>query len=194
MRPAPGDLLIIRHAPADHGGRLCGRTDVPAILPDAASLAGLAEFLAGSAMIASPAARCLATARALSADGGIETEERLWEQDFGRFDGQSFVDLPDLGEMTREALASHRWPGGESFEDMAGRLDPALTALIVVAQARPVAVVAHAGTVRAALGRALGAPSRGLAFDIAPLSVTRFRCYAGGLAILGVGLPPSAFA
>ena len=43
-----------------------------------------------------------------------------------------------------------------------------------------VAVVAHAGVIRAALGLALGAPARGLAFQVAPLSLTRLVALPGG--------------
>ena len=46
--------------------------------------------------------------------------------------------------------------------------------------AGPVAVVAHAGTVRAALSLALGEVSAGLAFEVDPLSITRIRCLPGG--------------
>ncbi|ETX13691.1 BluF protein [Roseivivax halodurans JCM 10272] len=194
MRPVPGDLLLIRHAQADHGDRLCGRTDVPAILPPAQELAGLSGWLSDCEMVASPAARCVATAHALRANGDIATDARLWEQDFGDFDGVPFEGLPALGEMSREAIAAHPWPGGESFADMAARVSPALKRFIEAAARPPLAIVAHAGTVRAGLGLALGAPAHGLAFDIPPLSVTRLRCTAGGIAILGVALPPSAFA
>ena len=189
--PDTDELVLIRHAPADHGGRLCGRTDVAARLPDAAALAPLRAWLAGCTdVVASPASRCVETARALFPGHGPRLDATLWEQDFGEEDGLPFAALPDLGPLPREALAQRCPPGGESFLDMVARVGPALETL--AAQARtggPVVVVAHAGTVRAALGLALGAPSAGLGFEVAPLSVTRLRCFGGGFSVIGCNWP-----
>ncbi|MBY6003774.1 histidine phosphatase family protein [Salipiger bermudensis] len=184
--PETNELLLIRHAPADHGGRLCGRTDVPALLPEEDVMAPLRGWLAGcSRLVSSPAQRCVQTAEALFPKRAVAVDERLWEQDFGAHDGLRFSELPDLGVMDRETLAAHCPPGGESFAAMAARVSPALMALAQEARAGgPVAVVAHAGTARAALGLALDLPSAGLGFEIAPLSVTRLRCHADGLSII----------
>ncbi|SMX36925.1 histidine phosphatase family protein [Maliponia aquimaris] len=177
--------MLIRHAPALHGGRLCGRTDVPADLSDVA-LAPLRALLAGVAhRVASPALRCVQTAGALWTGQDIPIDDRLWEQDFGAQDGLPFDRVPDLGPLSSEALAAHRPPGGESFADMAARVRPALEALASKARAEgPVAVVAHAGTVRAALALALGTVPPALAFEVAPLSLTRLRVYEGGLSVM----------
>lgn len=94
--------------------------------------------------------------------------------------------MPDLGRLEREQLAAHRPPGGESHADMAGRVAPALQDL---ATGGTVAVVAHAGTIRVALGLALGQMSQGLAFAIAPLSLTRLSVMDGEWAILSVNEP-----
>ena len=184
--PETNELLLIRHAPADHGGRLCGRTDVPAMLPSEPDLAPLRGWLSGcSSVVSSPARRCLQTAGALFPETVVATDERLWEQDFGTHDGLRFSDLPDLGVLDRETLAAHCPPEGESFAAMVRRAQPALKALAARARAGgPVAVVAHAGTARAALGLALEVPSAGLGFEIAPLSVTRLRCHEGGLSVI----------
>lgn len=184
--PETNELLLIRHAPADHGGRLCGRTDVPALLPNEDALAPLRAWLCGcSDVVSSPARRCVQTAEALFPGRDIGTDGRLWEQHFGAHDGLRFSELPDLGVLDRDTLAAHCPPGGESFAAMVARVSPALLPLAEAARAGgPVAVVAHAGTARAALGLALSAPSAGLGFEIAPLSVTRLRCHEGGLSII----------
>ena len=71
-------MLLIRHAPADHGGRLCGRTDVPAILPSEADLAPLRGWLSGcTRVVTSPALRCVQTAGALLPDHARPTDNRL---------------------------------------------------------------------------------------------------------------------
>lgn len=162
---------MLRHAPARTDGRLCGRTDVPAVLPPSADAGRLAEVLAGTRRrVTSPALRCLQTAGALWPGPAVPSDPRLWEQDFGDWDGRPAADIPDLGPLSRKALAEHRPPGGESFHDLCARVWPALED---AAGAGDAAVVAHAGTVRAALALALGDPADALAFEIAPLSVTR---------------------
>jgi alpha-ribazole phosphatase len=187
---APSELVLIRHAPAETGGRLCGRRDVPAMLDDAVVLARLAAALAGvRAVVTSPALRCRQTAGALFRDAAPREDARLWEQDFGAEDGTAHADLPDLGPLSREALADRRAPGGESFADMVARVTPALEALAAeAAVGGPVAVVAHAGTVRAALALALGTVPAALAFEVAPLSVTRFRCLDGAFSVVCVNV------
>ncbi|HQU68793.1 MAG TPA: histidine phosphatase family protein [Albidovulum sp.] len=166
------ELILIRHAPALAGGRLCGRTDVGADVSDAASMAALAGAIgAVDRVIASPALRCRQTAEALWPGRGFATEAALWEQDFGDWDGMAMARLPDLGPMTRAALASHRPPKGESFLDLCARARPAFLAL----PPGKSAIVAHAGTIRAALSLALTEAADALCFEVAPLSVSEFR-------------------
>lgn len=174
----PDELILIRHAPADHGGRLVGRTDVPALLPDAGAFDAIRAAVAGRAVLCSPALRCRQTANALAQNADVTLQPKLWEQDFGAHDGMRFDQLPDLGALSVQALAEHRAPGGESFADMAARVVPVLEA------AGPAVIVAHAGTVRAALGWALGSLAHGLAFEVAPLSVTRLRRHPAGVSII----------
>lgn len=173
MPAAATDLLLIRHAPVAEAGRLHGRSDPPA------RVQGLVPArLAPDRVLASPARRCTATAAALFPGAAVETDARLQEQDFGRHDGALLADLPDLGPLSPAELAAHAWEGGESFAELAARLAPALERL-----SGHVAVVAHAGTVRAALGLALGHLPAGLAFEVAPLSLTRLRRHPGGWAV-----------
>lgn len=185
---AAAELVLIRHALAETGGRLCGRRDVPARMDGEAALVRLALALRGVAeVVTSPALRCRQTAAALFPDRVPAEEARLWEQDFGAHDGLAPADLPDLGPLGREDLAAHAAPDGESFAAMAARAAPALESLARKAMAGgPVAVVAHAGTVRAALALALGSVPAALAFEIAPLSVTRLRCLDGAFSIICV--------
>lgn len=182
---ARDELVILRHAPADHGGRLCGRTDVAALLPEPLVLDKLRHLLAECTPVSSPARRCQETARALFSGLEVPTDVRLWEQDFGAHDGRSFADLPDLGTLPLDRLASYAAPGGESFTDMAARVGPVFSEMAErLRQSGPIVLVAHAGTARAALGLALGAPALGLSFEVAPLSLTRLRYYDAGMSIV----------
>lgn len=172
------ELLLIRHAPAANGGRLAGRRDVPADLPGPAPLAALRTALGEVRLVASPALRCRQTAAALFPRQLPALDARLWEQDFGAWEGVPLPDLPDIGAMTRDELAHHRPPRGESFADQCARVFPALHEL--AAQQGRIAIVAHAGVVRAALALALDDLPAALAFDVAPLSLTRILALPNG--------------
>ncbi|MBM3611355.1 MAG: histidine phosphatase family protein [Alphaproteobacteria bacterium] len=189
MRFDATELILIRHAPADTGGRLCGRRDVPLLDPDAPALLRLAERLSAvRRIVASPALRCRQTVAGLfPGRGAPPLDPRLWEQDFGAEDGRPHADVPDLGPLTTAELATRRPPGGESFANMVARVVPALEEVAAQGDG-PVAIVAHAGTVRAGLARAMGAVPQALAFEIAPLSVTRLRCHPAGWSVVSVNL------
>ncbi|MBD9526688.1 histidine phosphatase family protein [Paracoccus sp. PAR01] len=163
-------LLIARHAPLAQPG-LAGRRDVAADCSDRAALNWLRGQLQAEQVWSSPALRCRQTCDAMGF--GPQLIPALWEQDFGKWERDG---APDLGEMSPEALAAH-WPDqGESFLDMAARVQPVLNA------ARgTVAIIAHAGTVRAGLAMAVG-PSA-LSFSVAPLSLTILIRHPGGWAV-----------
>ncbi|WP_347266872.1 histidine phosphatase family protein [Paracoccus sp. (in: a-proteobacteria)] len=160
--PACARLLLLRHAPLAGPG-LVGRRDLAADCSDRAALAWARAALVGAQSYwASPALRCRQTCTAL----GLvpEWHPDLWEQDFGAWE-EPGATIPDLGPLPPGDLARHRPPGGESFLDMAKRVQPCLL------QARgTVAIVAHAGTVRAALALAVGPAA--LSFSVAPLSLS----------------------
>jgi len=71
-------------------------------------------------------------------------------------------------------------PGGESFMDLYRRVKAAIEHINVEAAGKDVIAVAHGGTIKAAVGLALGGePAKGLAFDIDNCSVTRLDHLAG---------------
>ncbi len=171
--PNNTELLLIRHAPSLDRGRLMGRRDVAADCSDSHTLAAVRAAIGlVDNVVISPARRCVETAAALWPDlEAPASDARLWEQDFGAWEGGQFVDLPDLGPLSPRELAAHRPPGGESFAELCARAQPALAEL--ARRGGRIAIVAHAGTVRAALALALGSEAPALAFQIAPLSITR---------------------
>ncbi|MDB6177861.1 histidine phosphatase family protein [Paracoccus sp. Z330] len=161
-------LQILRHAPALTQGRLAGRTDVDADCSDQNALAWIADRIDRSTQIVtSPAQRCRQTAGALGFDNA-PVDARFWEQDFGTWEGLPYARLPDLGPLPVAQLANHRPPGGESFHDMAERVQQAIEEL-----ATDSLLIAHAGTVRAALALVVGPAA--LSFSVAPLSLTVLR-------------------
>ncbi|AGT09435.1 phosphoglycerate mutase [Paracoccus aminophilus JCM 7686] len=158
-------LCLLRHAPLPPGSGLAGRRDLAAVLPLAPELAALQarlQALAPTRIWSSPALRCRQTCAALGLEA--ETDPRLWEQDFGAWE-QPGTAIPDLGPLPLEELARHRPPGGESFADLVARTRPALEAMTGTAL-----IIAHAGTVRAALSLVIGPAA--LSFAVAPLSLT----------------------
>lgn len=174
--PAPTELNLIRHAPSLDGGRMAGRRDVDADCSNLTALAALRLRLGVvDQVITSPAKRCLQTASALLPQASSRSDPRLYEQDFGLWEGMPYADLPDLGPLTTAQIAAHRPPEGESFDDLCARALPALGGH----QGR-VAIIAHAGVIRAALGWALGRQAAGLSFQIAPLSLTKIIVLADG--------------
>jgi len=181
IEPLQPGLLLIRHAPSRPQGRLYGRVDVPARIEGEPGIAALRELLGGvERRVSSPARRCRETAAAIWPDGPAEVDARLWEQDFGAWDGKPSSEIPDLGPLPPEQLVAHRPPGGESFNDVVRRAAPALREIAEANREAPVAVIAHAGTIRAALALALGANGPALAFEIAPLSLTRLQLLPSG--------------
>lgn len=181
-----GTLLLIRHAPLADPARLTGRRDVAAVV-DAAAARRMAA-LAGpvSRVVSSPARRCRETAAALWPEAVVAEDARLWEQDFGAWEGMALADLPDLGVMGGEELARSAPHGGESFAALCARSIPALEELAV--GGGRVAVVAHAGTVRAGLARAIGSAGAALAFRVAPLSLTVIDAAPSGWSVACVNL------
>lgn len=160
----PTRLLLVRHAPVLNPLGLTGRSDPQANCADLAALSWLrVQLLKADSVWTSPAQRTRMTAAALNL---VATQvPDLWEQDFGAWEGKPFDSLPDLGPLPLPDLAAHRPPDGESFLDMAARVQAALQ------HARgTTAIIAHAGTVRAALAMVIG--PQALAFAVAPLSLT----------------------
>ena len=186
------DIWLIRHARGIDGGAMAGRRDIDADCSDSASFEALRAKLGGFAqkddhLLASPARRCLQTAAALLETQAVTicTDARLWEQDFGTWEGMAFADLPDLGPLAPADLAAFAPPMGESFADLCARVWPALSAL---GTGRHI-IVAHAGVIRAALALALGAGDLqkahlGLGFSVGHLSLTRI-----SRAVEGAGAP-----
>lgn len=176
---ATTELILIRHAPALTEGRMAGRRDVGADCSNAAGFAARRVALgAVDHRLISPALRCQQTAAQLWPGETLPQDPRLWEQDFGQWEGVCYADLPDLGALCLAELAEHRPPGGESFADLSARVVPALQG--AAALGGRVAIVAHAGVVRVAIGLALGRAELGLAFQIAPLSMTQIIALPGG--------------
>lgn len=177
------ELYLIRHAPVRSDGGAYGQRDLPADLSDPEAMRALARALPQpTRVVVSPAMRCVETAGTIWPKEAPRSEPDFLEQSLGDWEGMPMSEVPDLGALPRAALAAHRPPGGESFLDLCARVSPALERLIASArrQEGPVMVVAHGGTVRAALAHAIGDIPAALAFRIDTLSVTRITALERG--------------
>ncbi|MBC9247104.1 histidine phosphatase family protein [Paracoccus sp. 11-3] len=161
-------ILLLRHAPSLTGGRLAGRRDVDADVSDRAAFDWMRKRIGTVAQtISSPARRCVKTAENLGLPPD-NMSDSLWEQHYGSWEGMKYRDLPDLGPLSAADLAQHCPAGGESFLDMSARVLPELQLI-----RQDTLIVAHAGTVRAALSQVVGHAA--LSFAVAPLSLTIMR-------------------
>ena len=178
----------VRHAPVRiDGGNIYGQKDIECDTSDTEVFEAVAKILPRQAVwVASNLMRTHQTAQAIWAAGfpkpaNMAKEAAFAEQHLGQWQG-----------MNRAAFLASRppgshWfadisepvPGGESFMDLYNRTCGAIERINAEQVGRDVIVVAHGGTIRAAVGLALGGqPEKGLAFDIDNCSVTRLDHFA----------------
>jgi alpha-ribazole phosphatase len=157
------DLFLIRHsAPLVEGGVCYGRLDLPLAEPCARSfdnvIAKLEAIEAGPPQFvwSSPLQRCERMARALALrfEAPLATDSRWIELDFGAWEGKTW------SEIDRDASngwATDYWnvapPLGETYRELWHRVEEALSTL-TEESAQRVAVVSHAGPIRAAVAKA----------------------------------------
>ncbi|MGH1349430.1 MAG: histidine phosphatase family protein [Methyloligellaceae bacterium] len=170
------EILLIRHARIVEAGRLIGKSDADCERPDDKTKSlirsAVGEF---DQLYCSPAKRCQHTTQTLFPDTEINTDARLWEQNFGDWEMMPLGDLPDIGELSTKELSLHTPPNGESFMDVYNRVVPVI--IEAAATAKKSIFVVHAGVIRALLGKALSTPEQGLLFNISNLSMTSISCF-----------------
>ena len=168
------ELIIVRHAPVVSDGRFYGRRDLPANCDDKKAFDNLRNELPyPQKLYVSPALRCRQTAQAIWPDfptDQMHMNANLWEQDFGDWEGIPYENIPDIGERTTEDLAYFQPPNGESFADLYERVIPVIHSL---RSETGVVIVAHAGTIRAALSMMAGDKFTGLRHDAPNLSYVK---------------------
>ena len=145
----------IRHAPIDPKGRYTGHSDISCRLPDKEDYRfGLADI---DIAYSSDLRRCVQTARWLFRQRAVLTDPALREQNFGEWEGCSYDDVyndnPHLDWNKPECIDP---PGGESYEAVVGRISLWIEGKLSRHQCERLAVVTHAGVIRAALAHANG--------------------------------------
>jgi probable phosphoglycerate mutase len=162
----PTRLWLARHGETEENaaGRILGRRDPPLSLAGVGQAEALAERMqeVGLASVwSSPLERARRTAELVGAVLGLEPVvlHALIESDRGEWEGRLVAELahesPELLAAFVAADPSFRFPGGESLAEQLQRTRSAMAT--VAAGPLPALVVAHAGTIRAALADS-GAP------------------------------------
>ncbi|EXI77562.1 MAG: putative phosphoserine phosphatase 2 [Candidatus Accumulibacter appositus] len=152
-------LFLIRHPrPLLESGICYGRLDIEAEDPQPVAKR-LRTFLpADTPIVTSPLRRALGLAEALHAQAQVDA--RLMEIDFGEWEGQrwSEIDRRFLDAWAADVL-HFAPPGGESAAMLRARVIDCVDSLSLCAEyAKRLALVTHAGVIRAALGYWLQLP------------------------------------
>ena len=182
-----------RHAPVlNTHGRCYGRHDVDCDVSNAAAFKNLAARVPdGAHWIATPLSRTQKTARAIvdqlrplgRAAPAPEIEPDFIEQDFGAWQGRSYAEIGAFGPDGHRfwlAPATTAAPEGESFVDVIARVATAVERRTAAHVGRDIVVVAHGGSIRAAVAAALDLePEAALALSVDTLSLTRLDHIAG---------------
>jgi alpha-ribazole phosphatase len=173
----------VRHAPVrSDGGNIYGQTDIACDTSDVEVFEAVAKILPRNAIwIASNLMRTHQTAEAIWAAGfprpaAMAKEKAFAEQHLGQWQGMNraaFVASRPAGSHWFADIKEPA-PGGESFMDLYNRTKGAIERINAEHAGQDVIAVGHGGTIKAAVGLALGGlVEQGLAFDIDNVSVTR---------------------
>jgi alpha-ribazole phosphatase len=191
--PAKPEVVVtrwwwVRHAPVrSDGGNIYGQTDIACDTGDREVFEAVAKILPRKAVwVASSLMRTHQTAEAIWATGfpkpaAMPREAAFAEQNLGQWQGMNRAAF-----LASRPVGSHWFagidepaPGGESFMDLYNRTCSAIDRLNLEHAGKDVIAVGHGGTIKAAVGLALGGqPEKGLAFDIDNCSVTRLDHFA----------------
>ena len=162
-------LLMIRHGrPTEEVvGTHYGQTDVP--LSDRGREQSLAvvEQLSTTkvdAIYSSDLQRACWLADKLAESRNLVASRLLTlrERSIGIFHGMTYAEglaeYPEEARMMRSLGAMHRPPEGEDLTDLAGRVLPAVAAIVDAHPGQTVVIVGHGGPMRVLLGDALAMP------------------------------------
>jgi broad specificity phosphatase PhoE len=158
-----GELILVRHGETSwsRDGRHTGRTDVPLTPLGEQQARSLAPSLADRKIVlalTSPAQRARRTAE-LAGLTHPETDERLWEWDYGAYEGMT------TPQIRVERPGWYLWRdgviGGETPEQVGRRADTVLDRVRPRLADGDVVLVAHGHVLRVLTARALGLPPDG---------------------------------
>ena len=180
---APTVVIFVRHGQTPSTGK---------ILPGRAPGLGLADKGKAQAqavadvlkdrkgvvaLYASPLQRTRETAAPIAKALGmsVKVDKGLFECDFGEWTGEDLAKLRKLPEWkaVQRNPSGFRFPGGESFSEMATRMQSTIDRYRATHPGGTVVAVSHADPIKAAAATALGVPlDLFQRIDISPCSMT----------------------
>ena len=185
-RPPVTRWWWVRHAPVALGAYLYGHTDLTCDCSDVVTLTALAARLPVEAVVVcSPLSRTRRTLEALLAAGWTVSnseplvEAAFLEQAFGAWEGVAWCELqkasnPQYATFWASPFTVRPPGGGENFLDVMTRVREAISRLADKYTGHNIVVIAHAGSIRAALALALDlTPEQVHTVAVDPLSLTR---------------------
>jgi alpha-ribazole phosphatase len=202
----PTRFFLIRHAIVEPSARLVmyGDMDVAicavALTQDAAAYQWLAGRLpAGARWFTTPLARTRATAAAIFAAGypatEPEVEPRFVEQHLGQWQGITHEEF--TARLTAPPhpfwphAADERPPGGENLADVIGRVGPALEDMAEQMPGQDVVVIAHGGSIRAAVAHAMRLDAhQAFQLSVKNLSLTRLERHGADWRVASINEEP----
>lgn len=171
-----------------------------ALAQDSAAYEWLASRLPeGARWFLTPLTRTRSTAAAIFAAGYPEAEPeiepRFVEQHLGEWQGITHEEF--TARLTAPPhpfwphAADERPPGGETLADVIGRVGPALEDMAEQMPGQDVVVIAHGGSIRAALAYALRLDAhQAFQFSVKNLSLTRLEWHGGNWRVVSVNEEP----
>jgi len=153
-------ILLVRHGETDWNreNRFQGRADPPLNQTGRAQAVDLSVTLAAeplAAFYSSPLRRALETAEIVAAAHGqaAVTIDALREVDVGSWEGLTRTEVEERYPEQFARWLDHEqgYEDGESYEQLTGRVIPALFALAETHPGERILVVTHGGPIRAAL-------------------------------------------
>ena len=189
MRRRAALIYLLRHGEVEGAEtrRFIGHLDVPLSGRGVSQCEAQAQRLRGTGLAAvfcSDLTRARHSAGIIAAPHGLSpiVVPALREMAMGRWEGLTAAEIqtrePDAFKDWMARVGEFPFPEGESVPDLLARAAPAFDALVAAHDGRPIAIVAHGGTNRALLCRALALPlGRLLALgqDYGALSVLEVR-------------------
>ena len=177
------ELILVRHGiTAQNAARVFMGHDPVPLSPEGRGqitrLAGRLREIPFSRLVTSDIARARESADIIAAVTGHVVEEApaLREIDVGEAKGMSYSDAASKWPEVFAPEAEARFPGGESFADVADRSSAWLRREVLAGAGERTVVVCHGGVVRGAGARLLGIPLvmvAGFQVDNASLTVLR---------------------
>lgn len=179
------EILFIRHAETDMAGTFCGHSDPRLNARGRAQLSELMTTLNTEdigEVYASDLLRAQETGQEIARCFAVECHLRpaLREINFGRWEGLTWEEIEQS-----DLVYAQRWvaeypnlsaPGGERFGDFERRVLDEIEALVIKTKRRSIAVVTHAGVLRAVLCRLLNSSEEEASRQTRPYcSIVRYK-------------------